>query len=365
MSLPSFDKEFFPVQRFYASRGASLRWTTDRELPVPADFGDSVREYDLLMEQAAWVDFSHMGMVSLSGPEHVAFLGGLTTNQVCHVAASRSLYSALLTPQGRYLWDFTLVAHGADQEPPGLLLITEPDRVPALLQQLAFYRLRAKVQITDERSRFGLLGLIGPAVDQALGALFPGLALAGAAPGATFAPEPGMRLWRDPRQEKFGWRLLLPVDRWSSMEEQLVAALAPAGWTAWEACRIRHALPRGGNEWIPDETLPLEAGLLEMNGVDFGKGCYVGQETTTRTHHRGTIKRRLFRLTGPAGVAWAAGTTVQRPDGKVAGMITSSCSQTGASLALLQLADVAHAQGTLFVQAHPMVVDKPAWAGWA
>lgn len=343
----------------------SLHPTTDQDAPTVADFGDWETEYKTLLEKAAWVNFSHLGKVALSGPDHIPFFGGLTTNQVGNLSESRSLYSALLTPQGRYLWDFTLVHHamaGTEQ----MLLLTEPDRVRELIQQIAFYKLRAKVSITDETHASALVGIIGPEADQAVGRLFPQLSLAESLLGASYTPEPGLRLWRDPRHRLFGWRLLIPVDRWPTMYERLSGVLPPAGFTAWEACRIHCGLPRGDHELTPHETLPLEAGLLEMNGVDFGKGCYLGQETTARTQHRATIKKRLFHVTGTVGAPWTRGTPIHQADGKEVGVITSSCPQIGAALALLRVAEWENrAREPLYAQGQPISVSKPSWAQWS
>lgn len=348
----------FPLNTFPASLSPKIHWTTDRGEPTPADFGDSEEEWLTLSEKAAWVDFSHMGCIALSGPERVTFLGGLVTNQVRHVTKTRSIYSAMLTPQGRFLWDFTIV-EGQEH----LLLITEPDRVPERIQQLSFYILRAKVQPTDECAALGVLGVAGPLADQAIQQLFPPLEPTRMVPGATFAPEENVYLWRDPRHPGFGWRLLLPTAHLAAMRARLSALLKPAGFTAWEAYRIRLALPRAGNELISQETLPLEAGLLELNGVDFGKGCYIGQETTARTHHRGTLKKRLFQVTFPVGESLLPRTQVLLPDGKEVGVITSSAPQIGHGLAILRLAEVA-CNEPLRAGGVTVVAHKPTWAQW-
>lgn len=344
---------------FSASLASQIHWTTDRGAATPADFGDSVAEHRALSENAAWIDFSHISCVLLAGPERLAFLGGLVTNQVRHVSNSRSVYAAMLSPQGRYLWDFTMVDYMEEQ----LILVTEPDRVPELLQQIAMYILRAKVSVTDVRSSFGVLAVAGPAADQVLQRLFPSQNLANAELGATFVPEEGLRLWRDPRHPGFGWRLLLPISQLGLMRERLSVELSPAGFTAWEAYRIKQSLPRGGNELMPGETLALEAGLLELNGVDFGKGCYVGQETTARSHHRATLKKRLFQVTFKVGEVVLPGTPVLLADGKEAGIITSSASQIGTGLAILRLAEVASNQ-SLIAHEVAIIASKPVWATW-
>lgn len=346
------------MRAFSASLARQIHWTSDRGTSTPADFGDDEAEYHALTENAAWIDFSHQGCVALSGPERIPFLGGLVTNQVRHVSKTRSVYAAMLTPQGRYLWDFTMV-----DDPEQLFLITEPDRVPELVQQIAMYILRAKVDVTDKQTAFGILGVAGPSADQKVKQLFPSLILDHAKLGATFAPEEKIHLWRDPRHPGFGWRLLLPTPQLAAMRERLSVVLPPAGFTAWEAYRIQQSLPRGGNELIPNETLPLEAGLLELNGMDFGKGCYVGQETTARTHHRATLKKRLFQVTFAVGASLLPGTPVQLPDGKEAGIVTSSSRPMGTGLAILRLTDVASNQP---LAAHGVAVTahKPTWATW-
>ncbi|WP_130471040.1 YgfZ/GcvT domain-containing protein [Candidatus Magnetaquicoccus inordinatus] len=352
------------MQSFYASLAVPPQWTNDRGEATPADFADPHAEYQNLLHKAAWVNFSHMGMVALEGSERRTFFSGLTTNQVNRLAADQSLYSALLTPQGRFLWDFTLLEYGTQEQAEQLLLLCEPDRVAELIQQILFYRLRSKISVTDRRQSFYLLGIIGPEAQSHLAALFPELHLHNERLGQTWIPKPGWRLWLDPRHEKFGWRLLLPQEGWSTISKRFAELLPVAGWTAWQQYRVANGLPRGGSEWTPNVTLPLEAGLLELHGVDFSKGCYVGQETTTRTHHRGTLKKRLFRITGPQEISWETPLTVQRADGKEVGQLTSFCPQTGQGLAILYTAEVNHAHGALFIQGKTVMADKPDWAQW-
>ena len=343
---------------FSAPLANQIQWTTDRELSTPAHFGDPNAEQNNLTNHAAWVDFSHAGAVLLSGEERITFLGGLVTNQVRHVSTTRSVYSAMLTPQGRFLWDFTMIDY-LDQ----LLLLTEPDRVAELVQHISMYQLRAKVNITVASEQFALLGIIGPTAQQTLQKLFPSLNLDSTELGATFSPEKEVRLWLDPRQPGFGWRLLLPSQQLTSMRERLTTELPAAGFTAWQAYRIEQCLPRAGNELIPGKSLPLEAGLLELNGVDFGKGCYVGQETTARTHHRGTLKKRLYQVHYTVGTTVAKDTPVLRDGGKEVGTITSSSTETGTGLAMLNLQGNTQNQ-PLTAAGVAITVCKPIWATW-
>ena len=346
------------MNRFSSSFFNEIHWTLDQNGSTPADFGDGPAEYRTLSEKAAWIDFSHYGCVVLSGPERVTFLGGLITNQLRHVSESRSVYSAMLTPQGRFLRDFTMVDY-QDQ----LLLITEPGQISQWLPQISMYLLRSKVQIMDQSTVLGLLGVAGPNAWQAVQQLFPDFQIDTTELGATGIPEQGMRLWRDPRHPDFGWRLLVPAEQLPAMRDRLCAIVPPAGLNAWETYRIGKALPRGGNELIAGETLPLEMGLLELNGVDFSKGCYVGQETTARTHHRGTIKKRLFQITFKAGEPISPGMPIVLPAGKEAGVVTSSAAWVGVGLAHLRLSDV-DGNAPLAVQDVVVLAQRPTWAAW-
>ncbi|MBF0295771.1 MAG: folate-binding protein YgfZ [Magnetococcales bacterium] len=305
------------------------------------------------------LDLTLHEIVSLAGADHRVFLGGLVTNQVNDVTAGRCVYAAHLTPQGRFLWDFTML-----QEGDRLLLIAEPGTARPLMDRLNFYRLRAKVTIAHETS-LALLGVAGPDAGATLSRLFPGLPLAEAPPGAVFAPEEGILVWADPRHAAFGWRMLMPVAALPAWRERLSGLTPPVDQAAWEDYRIRHALPLGGRELIPEEGFPLEGGLLEMHGVSFTKGCYVGQETTARTHHRGTLKKRVFSLMLSAGEVVAPGSPILLPDGKPAGVLTSVTAGTGerAGLGLLYMDDVERGK-PLTVGGARVTARKPDWATW-
>ncbi|MBF0623725.1 MAG: folate-binding protein YgfZ [Magnetococcales bacterium] len=342
-------------------RNPGIHWIDDRGQRTPGHYGDPAAERAALASGCALIDLSHGGVVALAGAERMSFLSGLITNQIKEVSPERSLYAALLSPQGRFLWDFTLVALGEE-----LLLVTEPARVAALVERLHMYKLRAKITITDASQRFGLLAVAGPAAGAAMAAAFPGQITAEAAPGATRAPAGEVRLWRDPRHPAFGWRLLAPAAELDAYWSRLGERIPPAGFLAWEDHRIGHALPRGGADLIPEQTLPLEAGFLELNGVSFTKGCYVGQETTARTHHRGTLKQRLHQVSFPPGAALSCGLTVTtRGGGKEVGTLTSLSPQAdrGLGLAILRRSDVTGG-AALEANGVALAAHKPDWATW-
>ncbi|MBF0628167.1 MAG: folate-binding protein YgfZ [Magnetococcales bacterium] len=348
------------MSRLESHFGTRIAWSSDRSGVVPHHFGDSAAETRALMTDVALVDLSHQEIVAVSGENPNDFLGGLITNQIRNVTLQRSIYAAHLTPQGRFLWDFTLLRDG-----DRLLLITEPGSAAPLAQRLSQFILRAKIRIETDATT-ALLAIAGPEASQVLQGIFPEFPIREAEPGATLTPEPGIRLWRDPRHAAFGWRLLVPAHEAGHWWERLVKRIPPAGFAAWEEYRIRQALPRGGDEFIPEVSLPLESGLLEMNGVDFSKGCYVGQETTTRTHHRGTLKKRVYSLMLSAGESVTPGTPILLASGKETGVLTSVMPGNGerVGLGIVHPSDV-DPERPMTVGGVQVTAHKPAWATWS
>lgn len=333
-------------------------WLSDRGAETPAAFSPAPRERELLAESAGLVDLTHTGMVRVAGVDRVTLIHGLITNQIRKVSASQALYALLLTPQGRHLWDFTIL-----ERDDGFLLLTEPDRVEELARKITLYVLRAKVTVSNVTGASGVLVVAGPGADGAVAAACPGVDPADGALGRVWDAGEGALLWRDPRHAAFGWRLLAPAPALPAWWQRLAARAAPVGFSAWEEHRIRHGLPRGGCELVPDETLPLEAGMVEMNAIDFGKGCYVGQETTARTNYRGTVKRRLFQWRLPQGDV-VPGAVVLTQGGREAGSVTSVAREGEAlvGLAMLRVSDVAERE--LFLDGQAVLPRKPEWAAW-
>jgi len=207
-------------------------------------------------------------ILAITGPDRGHFLQGLITNDVDR-AADGIVYAAMLTPQGKYIADFFVVG-----EPDRLLIDVDAALAPALAQRLGMYRLRADVQIaqTDLLVSCGT----GPAPQGAL---------------------------TDPRHPDLGWRLYGD------------GTLSDA--TDWDALRVALLVPQSGVELGPDSYI-LEAGFERLHGVDFRKGCYVGQEVTARMKHKTELKKGLVRVS-------VAGTAVPGDEilaeGKVAGVL--------------------------------------------
>ncbi len=205
-------------------------------------------------------------ILRVTGADRVTFLQGLVTNDVTRAPC----WAALLTPQGKYLADFLIVP---DAE--ALLIDVDARLADDLARRLSMYRLRSDVQI--ERSPMTVARGTGPAP-------------AGAVP--------------DPRHPALGWR------HYGAVGEDA---------TDWDAIRVAHVIPETLVELIPNETFVLEAGFERLHGVDFRKGCYVGQEVTARMKHKTDLRKGLVGVTveGAAPV----GTPILMDDGREAGTL--------------------------------------------
>ena len=238
----------------------------------------------------------------ITGSDRETFLQNLVTNDVGK-ARDGLVWTALLTPQGKYLADFFLLA-----EPDALLLDVASALAPGLAQRLTMYRLRADVQIekTDITVARGL----------------------GEAPEGAFA---------DPRHPSLGWR----------------AYDARTGEEAdWDAIRVAAGVPESGIELVPNESYPLEVRFEALNGVDFKKGCYVGQEVTARMKHKTELRKGLARVRVDGTTE--PGTPILTADGKEAGTLYSQAD--GAGLAYLRFD---RAKGALTAGGARVTFERP------
>ncbi|MCS6930950.1 MAG: folate-binding protein [Acetobacteraceae bacterium] len=244
------------------------------------------------------------GVVAVRGADAVPFLQGLVSNDVAGIAPGEARFAALLTPQGKWLADFFVLA-AAD----GLLLECERGQAPMLVRLLSRYRLRAKVALEDASAAYAVHAAWGEGAGDAEGP-----------PGAPAAGAPGLAV-RDPRHPAAGWRLLLP------------APAAPDGTEAYDLHRLSLGLPDGSRDLEAGKSVLLEAGFDELHGVSWTKGCYMGQELTARTKYRGLLKRRLVPV-AVSGPLPPRGAPVLL-DGAEAGEMRSG--RDGLGIALLRL----------------------------
>uniref|UniRef100_E6VEC9 Folate-binding protein YgfZ n=1 Tax=Rhodopseudomonas palustris (strain DX-1) TaxID=652103 RepID=E6VEC9_RHOPX len=262
--------------------------------------------------QAAFL--SDRGVLKISGPDARHLLNGLVTTDLTKLAPGAGRFGALLTPQGKIVADFLITELPAEDD-GGFLLDCPKPLTEALATKLKFYKLRAKVLIENLSDRLGVLALWGGEPPQ--------------------PPEMG---FRDPRGEQLGWRILVPEILATATAEALGATMATA--SAYEAHRIGCGVPAGGLDFGYADAFPHEANMDRLHGVDFNKGCYIGQEVVSRMHHRGTARTRIVRVTFD-GAAPQPGSEITAGDKSVG---TMGSSASGRGLALLRIDRVAEAR---------------------
>jgi hypothetical protein len=282
------------------------------------------------------------GLLRAAGPDARSFLQGMVSNDVTKIGPERAIWSAFLTPQGKFLHEFFMT-----EEPgPGaesLLLDCEAARLDDLRGRLARYRLRAKIELTDVSADHAVAAIFG---DGALAAL--GLP---AEVGAAKAFGGGVA-YVDPRLAGLGARAVLPrAGAEAALQNAGVAAATPADY---DALRIALGVPDGSRDLEIERSPLLENGFDELHGIDWDKGCFMGQELTARTKYRALIKKRLLpvAIEGPAP---EPGTQVTAA-GKDAGVLRSSVD--GVGLALLRLE---HLEAPLRAGEARLTAKKPDW----
>ena len=253
------------------------------------------------------------GVVKVSGNDARDFLNGLVTTDVTLLRPGLGRFGALLTPQGKITTDF-LITEAPSGHGGGFLIDCPRVLAQGLADKLGFYRLRAKVTIENLSDSLGVL-----AAWDGDPALKPDLAFA------------------DPRSAALGWRILVPEELAPKAAGLIGAEMLDS--TAYDAHRIASGVPRGGLDFIYGDAFPHETNMDRLHGVDFDKGCYVGQEVVSRMQHRGTARTRTVRVVLD-GAAPEPGAVILAGD-KPVGTMGSAAGQSG--LALMRIDRVADA----------------------
>lgn len=272
------------------------------------------------------------GVVKVSGDDARKFLHGLVTADMLSLTPGTARFCALLTPQGKIIADF-FVAEAPSADGGGFFLDVPRALDTTLFDKLNLYKLRAKVLIED--------------LSEILGVLVVWDGTPAAKYGLSYA---------DPRLPALGARLMIPPHRAADAAREIGASLVAA--EDYEAHRIGLGVPRGGIDFAYGDAFPHEADMDQLGGVDFAKGCYVGQEVVSRIEHRGIARTRAvpIRYDGGApenGVAITAG---ERQVG------TMGSAARGRGIALLRLDRVAEATEPLTAGGVPIHLVKPDWA---
>lgn len=249
-------------------------------------------------------------ILSVRGPEAGHFLHNLLTSDIDHLAESQAAYAALLTPQGKILFDMIVLRQG-----DGYLIDCAASQRADLMKRLAMYKLRAQVEIT---ARDDLAVGVSP------------VEIAGG--------------YRDPRSPEIGWRIIG----------------TPEGEAeGYDAARIAAGLADTSADLGSGELFPHEANLDQLGGVNFRKGCYVGQEVVSRMEHRGLARSRILPVVLDGGAAPPKGTDIRAGDKQVGTLLSSAGTS---ALALLRLDRLAEATAPLLADGVTVRVLKPAWA---
>jgi folate-binding protein YgfZ len=272
------------------------------------------------------------GVVRVAGEDARSFLEGIVTSTVASLTPGTARWAALLTPQGKILVDFLVLAVPED-EGGGYLLDVPRALAEDLVKRLSFYKLRAKVTITDESEALAVAALWGDETE---------------APGRTYD---------DPRLAALGRRAIGPRAE--------IEALGQAPLADYHAMRIAAGVPEGGKDFTYGEAFPHEVLMDQLGGVSFNKGCYIGQEVVSRMQHRGTARTRIVPVVFTDGFVPEDGATVvagERTLGHV-----GSCAR-GRGLAMLRLDRVADALAaglTLTAGGLALTLEKPSFATFA
>jgi len=266
-------------------------------------------------------------VLALNGAEAGDFLQGLITNDMAACANGRAIYAALLTPQGKILFDFFIVPQASDQ----LLIDCAAAHAADLLKRLSLYRLRAKVEIVS-RPELAVAALWG---EEAPAQIPHGIASVA-----------------DPRHPALGFRGIAARD---------VLARGLSGFPRgdYHAHRLALGIPDSA-DLIPDHVFALDAGLEELNGVSFKKGCYIGQEVTARMKHRASARRR-FLIAQVEGTIPPSGTPVESGAREIGVLATGMGSHALALVRLDRHTEAQESHSPIAAAGQPIVLKMPGW----
>jgi len=274
------------------------------------------------------------GVVKVLGDDARHFLNGLFTTDVGKVTPDSACFAALLTPQGKIIVD-AIVAEAPAAEGGAFFLDVPKALAKACVDRLNFYKLRAKVMVEDLSEVLGVMAAWDGDATTAYGLCY-----------------------RDPRLPALGRRVMLPPHLAAAAATDLGAALMPP--TAFEAHRIALGVPRGGLDFSYGDAFPHEVDMDQLHGVDFDKGCFVGQEVVSRMQHRGNARTRVMPVAYD-GFAPEPGTEVTAAAKSVGTFGSAADGRALAMLRLDRIEDALAAGQALVAGAATLRLVKPDW----
>lgn len=254
---------------------------------------------------------TNRSLLKLTGADTQDFLQNLVSNDLEDLSSNKVIYSALLTPQGKFLHDFFVVKWN-----DAVILDCLSDRMPDLLRRLTMYKLRANVSIEDISAEYSVFALFDGVSDK-----LP------QSNGEAKTTETSVT-YRDPRLFGLGARSICASNQTPPIKAETASLDEYVHW------RMALGVPEGGIDILPEKNFLLEVNFEELNGVSFSKGCYVGQELTARTKFRAKIKKKLFAFTFDGEINPGSSITL---NGKEIATVTSFAKPHG--LALTRLAE--------------------------
>jgi folate-binding protein YgfZ len=275
------------------------------------------------------------GVLKIAGDDARKFLNGLITIDVGKIDPRHAAFAALLTPQGKIVSDF-IVAEAGPDDGGGFFLDCPRALAPTLVERFNFYKLRAKVIVEDLSEVLGVMAVWEATVMLDYGLCYP-----------------------DPRLPELGYRCMLALHRMNKAAAELGAEFADSA--AYEAHRIALAVPRGGLDFTYGDAFPHETDMDQLGGIDFAKGCFVGQEVVSRMEHRGSARTRVIGVRFK-GFAPEPGAPVSAGQ-KSLGTLGSTAQGHGlAMLRLDRLGDALAAGEPVTAGGVELRPIKPAWA---
>lgn len=270
-------------------------------------------------------------VLEVSGEDRASFLQGIITNDAERLGKGEAQFAGLLSPQGKILFDFFVINAGE-----AILLDCPAAHAAGLLKRLTLYKLRAKISLADVSGQWRVAAAWGDGAGELLKA------------SADLAFE-------DPRLPALGFRGLIG-------EGKTLTSSASA--SDYEAMRIAAAVPEGGKDFAYGDAFPHEACFDQLNGVNFKKGCYVGQEVVSRMQHRGTARTRVLSVSAE-GPLPAGGVDILA-DGFAVGRLGSVSGNKGVALARIDRVKEALAKGQpLTVGGVELMLSVPGWASYS
>ncbi|UTW56449.1 folate-binding protein YgfZ [Kordiimonas sp. SCSIO 12610] len=246
------------------------------------------------------IKLENRSVLRLKGSDIHTFLQGLITNDVNRATTSDAVYAGLLTPQGKYLFDMIIIADNDD-----LLLDIEHARKDDLVRRLTMYKLRADVDIIDESEALNVWAVVSDNEDYS---------------DISEAP-----IFTDPRSSALGKRVIT----------ESALSVSAMSFEDYEKLRIQNTVPDASRDMKTEKYFWLETNADKLNGVDFDKGCYVGQELTARMKHRTSIKKSLVTLNSKEAPI-AEGVAILNDAGKTIGETHSACGTTAIGFVRLE-----------------------------